>query len=76
MSKREQTHLRGQRGQAFADKIRDVKMEQLLCVSLDIRKYFHGVMCQMTTRRLCWASLCKRVAFNIIHRIEDESVIS
>ena len=44
MSKRVQTHLRGQRGQAFADKIRDVKMEQLLCVSLDISKYFHVVM--------------------------------
>ena len=38
------THIRGERGQAFADKIRGVPLEQLLCVSLDISKYFHVVM--------------------------------
>jgi transposase len=44
MSKKKQTHLRGERGQAFSDKIRDIPLEQLLCVSLDISKYFHVVM--------------------------------
>lgn len=41
MSRKKCTHLRGQRGQAFADEIRGVPMEQILCVSLDIHKYFH-----------------------------------
>jgi transposase len=44
MSKKKQTHLRGERGQAFTDKTRGVPLEQLLCVSLDISKYFHVVM--------------------------------
>jgi len=44
MSKKKQTHLRGERGQAFSDKIRGIPLEQLLCVSLDISKYFHVVM--------------------------------
>jgi transposase len=38
------THLRGERGQAFADLIRNVPPEQLLCVSIDISKYFHVAM--------------------------------
>ena len=44
MSRKKQTHLRGERGQAFADKIRGIPMEQILCVSLDIHKYFHVVI--------------------------------
>ena len=44
MSRKKRTHLRGERGQAFADKIRGLPMEQILCVSLDIHKYFHVVM--------------------------------
>ncbi|GIK37069.1 MAG: hypothetical protein BroJett011_09020 [Chloroflexota bacterium] len=44
MSKLSQTHLRGSRGQAFADTMRGLNLEQLLCVSLDISKYFHVVM--------------------------------
>ncbi|HLE26899.1 MAG TPA: IS110 family transposase [Anaerolineales bacterium] len=44
MSKNRSTHLRGERGQAFADLIRGVPSEQLLCVSLDISKYFHVAM--------------------------------
>lgn len=44
MSRKQRTHLRGERGQAFADKIRGIPMEQILCVSLDIHKYFHVVM--------------------------------
>jgi len=44
MSRKKHTHLRGERGQAFADKIRGIAMEQILCVSLDIHKYFHVVL--------------------------------
>jgi len=41
MSEKCFAHLRGQRGQAFADLIRGISPEQILCVSLDISKYFH-----------------------------------
>jgi len=44
MNRKKRTHLRGERGQAFADKIRGIPMEQILCVSLDIHKYFHVVI--------------------------------
>ena len=44
MSKKRRTHLRGARGQAFADLTRGIASEQILCVSLDISKYFHVVM--------------------------------
>jgi transposase len=44
MSQKRSTHLRGERGQAFANLIRGISPEQLLCVSLDISKYFHVAM--------------------------------
>ena len=44
MSQKNKTHIRGKRGQAFADKIRGIDMEQILCVSVDVSKYFHVVM--------------------------------
>jgi transposase len=44
MSRTHRKHLRGKRGQAFADKIRGIPTEQILCVSIDIHKYFHVVM--------------------------------
>ena len=44
MSRKKRTHLRGRRGQAFANKIRGIPLDQILCVSLDISKYFHVVM--------------------------------
>ena len=44
MSRKEKTHIRGERGQAFADKIRGLNLEQVLCVSVDISKYFQVVM--------------------------------
>lgn len=44
MSKKHISHLRGERGQAFADLIRGVPAEQILCVSADISKYFPVVM--------------------------------
>jgi len=44
MSKKGRAHLRGERGQLFADQIRGLSLERVLCVSLDISKYFHVVM--------------------------------
>jgi transposase len=44
MSKKGRSHLRGERGQQFADQIRGRPLERVLCVSLDISKYFHVVM--------------------------------
>ena len=44
MTKQEKGHIRGPRGQAFADKIRGLNPEQILCVSRDISQYFHWVM--------------------------------
>jgi hypothetical protein len=43
MSRKLNIHLRGKRGQAFTDQIRNVPLERILCVSLDIGKYFHVV---------------------------------
>ena len=44
MTKQEKGPIRGPRGQAFADKIRGLNPEQILCVSRDISQYFHWVM--------------------------------
>ena len=44
MSKRHHRHLRGERGQAFAERVRGVALDRILCVSLDIGKYFHIAM--------------------------------
>lgn len=44
MKRKQRTHLRGQRGQTFADKIRGIFPEQILCVSIDISKDFHVVL--------------------------------
>ncbi len=44
MSRKKRTHLRGKRGQKFADQIRDIPRSRILCVSIDIHKYFHIVM--------------------------------
>ena len=44
MSRKRRTHLRGKRGQAFADKIRGIPLDRILCVSIDVHKYFHVVM--------------------------------
>ncbi|NKQ35050.1 MAG: IS110 family transposase [Chloroflexi bacterium] len=44
MKQKQQSHLRGQRGQAFANRIRGIRLEQILCVSIDISKDFHVVL--------------------------------
>jgi transposase len=44
MKQKRRTHLRGQRGQAFADQIRGILPEQILCVSIDVSKDFQVVL--------------------------------
>lgn len=44
MKQKRRTHLGGQRGQAFADQIRGIVPERILCVSIDISKDFHVVL--------------------------------
>ena len=44
MKQKQQSHLRGRRGQAFANRIRGIRPEQILCVSIDISKDFHVVL--------------------------------
>jgi len=44
MSRKEHTHLRGRQGQAFADQVRGVSAERILCVSIDVSKDFHVVL--------------------------------
>jgi transposase len=44
MNEQRTTHVRGSRGQAFADLVRGIAPDHILCVSLDISKYFHVVM--------------------------------
>src|SRR5512136_801039 len=44
MNKNNSTHIHGKRGQEFAELVRGIRPEQILCVSLDISKYFHVVM--------------------------------
>ncbi len=41
MSRKKRTHLRGKRGQKFADQIRDIPRDRILCISIDMHKYFH-----------------------------------
>ena len=44
MKRNRRRHLRGRRGQAFADLVRGVCPEQILCVSIDVSKDFHVVL--------------------------------
>jgi len=44
MSPKKRTHLRGERGQAFANKIRGIPLDHILCASIDVHKYFHVVI--------------------------------
>jgi len=44
MKRNRRHHLRGRRGQAFADLVRSVCPEQILCVSIDVSKDFHVVL--------------------------------
>jgi transposase len=44
MSRKQRKHIRGKRGEAFLRIVRGVDRARILCVSLDISKYFHLVM--------------------------------
>jgi transposase len=44
MSRKRRQHIRGKRGQAFLRIVRGIDRARILCVSLDVSKYFHLVM--------------------------------
>jgi len=44
MSRKQRKHIRGKRGEAFLRIVRGIDRARILCVSLDISKYFHVVM--------------------------------
>jgi transposase len=44
MSRKQRKHIRGKRGEAFLQIVRGIDRARILCVSLDISKYFHVVM--------------------------------
>lgn len=44
MSRTKRTHLPGARGQAFAEQVRGLTPDRILCVSIDVGKYFHVAM--------------------------------
>ena len=51
MSRKQRKHIRGKRGEAFLQIVRGIDRACILCVSLDISKYFHLVMMLMLTVR-------------------------
>ena len=42
--RKQQTHLQGHRGRAFLELIREVPREQIICVDIDVHKYYHKVL--------------------------------
>jgi hypothetical protein len=44
MSRKQRKHSRGKRGEAFLQIVRGVDRARILCVPLDVSKYFHMVM--------------------------------
>lgn len=44
MSRKRRKHIRGKRGEAFLRIVRGIDRARILCVSLDVSKYFHVVM--------------------------------
>jgi len=44
MSRKQRKHIQGKRGEAFLQIVRGIDRAHILCVSLDISKYFHLVM--------------------------------
>jgi hypothetical protein len=52
MSRKKRTHLRGERGQAFAGKMRRIPLDHILCVFTDVHKYFHVVIIHNALREI------------------------
>jgi len=78
MSRKRHTHLRGERGQAFADKVRGIPLDQILCVSLDVHKYFHVVIIHNALGEIVTPSFeidIFRSGFEQLCRAVDEAVV-
>ena len=44
MSRKQRKQVQGRRGESFVELIRDVPQDRIVCVSIDVHKYFHLVM--------------------------------
>jgi transposase len=44
MSGKKRKHVQGRRGESYVELIRDVPQDRIVCVSIDVHKYFHLVM--------------------------------
>lgn len=44
MSGKHRKHVQGRRGESYVELIRDVPQDRIVCVSIDVHKYFHLVM--------------------------------
>jgi hypothetical protein len=76
MSRKQRKHLRGKRGEAFLRIVRGVDRARILCVSLDISKYFHVVMMHNAYGEIVIASFeidIFRSGFEHLCRVIDET---
>ena len=79
MTRKRRTHLRGRRGQAFADLIRGIVPEQILCVSIDISKDFHVVLLHNGLGEIITPSFeidIFRSGFRQLYLAIDEGIVS
>ena len=41
--RKDQRHIQGRRGEIFAELTRGVPQDQVICVAIDVHKYYHKV---------------------------------
>jgi transposase len=77
MSCKPRKHIRGKRGEAFLQIVRGIDRARILCVSLDISKYFHVVIMHNAYGEIVTPSFeidIFRSGFEHVCRIIDETV--
>ena len=78
MKRKRRNHLRGRRGQAFANLIRGVSPEHILCVSIDVSKDFHIVLLHNGLGEIVRPSFeidIFRTGFERFNRAVEEAVV-
>ncbi|MBU1747061.1 MAG: IS110 family transposase, partial [Chloroflexi bacterium] len=79
MSRQRRQHIRGQRGQAFLQIVRGIDRARILCVSLDVSKYFHLVMMHNAYGEIvtpCFEIDIFRAGFQHLCQVIDETAAS
>jgi transposase len=78
MSRKRRQHIRGKRGQAFLQIVRGIDRARILCVSLDISKYFHLVMMHNAYGEIvtpCFEIDIFRSGFEHLCQVIDETAV-